>query len=63
MKRLLAIIAFAYLFLALISRAQEAMGLRTCECRPDCWCKKPGLSMFRWVFPRFHHIGDTEAVS
>jgi hypothetical protein len=57
MKKLLLVLGFAYLFLALIGRAQEAMGMRTCECYPDCWCKRPGLSVFRWVFPRFHHIG------
>jgi len=33
-----------------------AAGLITCECYPDCWCRKPGrLSLFRWVFPQFHH--------
>jgi hypothetical protein len=25
-----------------------------CDCYADCWCKKPGLSIFRWVFPRYH---------
>ena len=33
----------------------------TCSCYPDCWCKKPGLSLFRWVFPRFHHNPGIEA--
>jgi len=23
----------------------------TCGCRPDCWCKKPVLSTFRWAIP------------
>lgn len=27
----------------------------TRECYPDCWCKKPGLSLFRWVDPSGHH--------
>ncbi|MDQ3645496.1 MAG: hypothetical protein M3345_01010 [Actinomycetota bacterium] len=27
-----------------------------CECRPDCWCKRPGLRHFRWVFPVGHSL-------
>jgi hypothetical protein len=23
--------------------------------RNDCWCKKSGMSLFGWVFPRYHH--------
>ena len=56
MKRLVLAFAIGYLILALAARAKEAAGLLTCECYPDCWCKKPGLSLFRWVFPRFHHF-------
>ena len=55
MKRLVLSVAIGYLVLALMSRAREAAGLLTCDCYPDCWCRKPGLSLFRWVFPRFHH--------
>lgn len=33
----------------------------TCDCYPECWCKKPGLSIFRWVFPRYHHNPRLEA--
>ena len=29
--------------------------MMTCDCYHDCWCRKPGLSLFRWVFPRYHH--------
>ena len=25
-----------------------------CACDSDCWCKRPVLSLFRWVFPRYH---------
>ena len=53
-KRVVLSLALGYLVLALIGRAREAAGVSTCECYPDCWCKKPGLSVFRWVFPRFH---------
>jgi len=60
-KRLLFALAIGYVVLALINRAREAAGLLTCSCYPDCWCKKPGLSLFRWVFPRFHHNPEIEA--
>ena len=39
---------------ALIGRFVEGMGAVQCECAPDCWCRRPGLSLFRWVFPRGH---------
>lgn len=53
-KRLALALAIGYVVLALVGRGKEAAGVYTCECYPDCWCKKPGLSLFRWVFPRFH---------
>jgi hypothetical protein len=55
MRRVVLSLALGYVALAFVTRAQEAAGLRTCTCYPDCWCQKPGLSLFRWVFPRFHH--------
>jgi hypothetical protein len=54
MKRALLSLVIGYLIVALATRAQEAVGVLSCDCSPDCWCKKPGLSLFRWVFPRFH---------
>ena len=56
MRRLLAALVALYAFAALMTRLVEAMGMRTCGCAADCWCKKPGLSAFRWVFPRGHHL-------
>jgi hypothetical protein len=56
MKRLVLAIAVGYVLLALVGRAKETARIYTCECYQDCWCKKPGLSLFRWVFPRFHHL-------
>ncbi|MEO8424197.1 MAG: hypothetical protein ABI595_09860 [Actinomycetota bacterium] len=61
MKRLVMSVAIGYVILALVGRAAEAAGIRTCGCDPDCWCKKPGLSLFRWVFPRFHRNRGLEA--
>ncbi|PZS31982.1 MAG: hypothetical protein DLM58_10675 [Pseudonocardiales bacterium] len=43
-----------YLLLAAIGRFAEAIGAVRCPCAPDCWCKKPGLSTFRWVAPFGH---------
>ena len=54
MKRLLQALAIGYLVLALVTRAKEAAGAYTCACDEDCWCRRPGLSLFRWVFPRGH---------
>ena len=54
LKRSLLSLLLGYVLLGLITRAREAAGAYTCGCDPDCWCKRPGLSLFRWVFPRFH---------
>ena len=61
MKKLVLSLALGYLVLALMSRAKEAAGFMTCDCYPDCWCRRPGLSLFRWVFPRYHHNPGIEA--
>ena len=53
-KRLLGLMLGVYLGAALTSRVLERMGVYQCGCYDTCWCKKPGLSVFRWVFPRFH---------
>ena len=45
-----------YLLFAVIGRFVEGMGAVECGCAPGCWCKKPVLSTFRWVFP-FGHQG------
>jgi len=45
-----------YLLFAIIGRFVEGMGAVECGCAPNCWCKKPVLSTFRWAFP-FGHQG------
>lgn len=45
-----------YLHLALVGRFVEAIGAVRCECSSACWCHRPLLSIFRWVFP-FNHGG------
>jgi hypothetical protein len=57
MRRILLIGFGGYLTAAAISHVWERAGLSSCECRSDCWCQRPGLSLFRWVFP-FGHNGD-----
>ena len=56
MRRILLALSGLYLLAALATRLSETMGMRTCGCSDDCWCKKPGLGAFRWVFPRGHRI-------
>ncbi|MEP6658611.1 MAG: hypothetical protein ABJD24_01690 [Acidimicrobiales bacterium] len=43
-----------YVLFAIIGRFVEGMGAVECGCKPECWCKRPLLSTFRWVFP-FRH--------
>ena len=50
--------------LAVGTRAADALGIGgprlRCGCTETCWCKRPGLTVFRWVTPgRWHHIGLT----
>jgi hypothetical protein len=62
-KALLAIIGL-YIAAAVLTRAAEAKGVRRfqCGCEPDCWCKRPGPSLFRWATPpRKHHLGMSPA--
>lgn len=61
MRRIIASLVVGYLMLGLVTRSKEAAGLLTCDCYPDCRCQRPGLSLFRWVFPRFHHNLGIEA--
>ena len=53
-KRLLGRLLALYLLFAVIGRFVEGMGAVECGCHPECWCKRPVLSTFRWVFPVGH---------
>ncbi len=61
MKRLLFALLVGYAVIGAATRLMEAAGRMSCGCYSDCWCRKPGLSLFRWVFPRFHHNPGLEA--
>ncbi len=55
LKRLLVEVGAIYLLFAVIGRFVEGMGAVECGCSAECWCKRPVLSLFRWVFPYGHH--------
>jgi len=52
-------VAGLYLLFAVIGRFVEGMGAVRCGYASDCWCHRPVLSTFRWVFP-FGHLLDTD---
>ncbi|MDN5857820.1 MAG: hypothetical protein L0H84_04285 [Pseudonocardia sp.] len=56
MRRVLLGAASVYLLFAVAGRFLEGTGRLTCGCVPGCWCKKPGLRTFRWVFPAGHRF-------
>ena len=57
-KRVLVGVVGLYLLAAIATTVRETAGLgRQCGCDADCWCKRPGLRLFRWVTPkRQHHL-------
>jgi hypothetical protein len=53
LKRTVQAALIGYVVLGLLTRGLEEVGLHArCEWDPDCWCKRPSLTVFRWVFPR-----------
>lgn len=68
MRRAALVLIGAYVLIAVGNRLAEHLGAMRCGCATDCWCRKPGLSLFRWVFPWEHRSAhtaeaDTELVS
>ena len=57
-----AILAFFGVFViaAVVLRLSEVAGMRTCGCAEDCWCRQPGLDVFRWVVPVGHSSLDPD---
>lgn len=55
MKRFAFSVLAGYVLIAAGNKIAEAAGAMTCGCAEDCWCRRPGLSLFRWVFPWGHH--------
>lgn len=56
MRRVVIALGSLYLLFAVIGRFVEAMGAAKCPCAVNCWCKRPGLSTFRWVAPFGHRV-------
>jgi hypothetical protein len=55
MRRAVLALVGLYILAALVTTAAEAVGVgRQCGCPPDCWCKRPGPRLFRWVAPIKH---------
>ena len=50
----LLVLGTLYAAAAMIGHARERRGAVTCECSERRWCKRPGLSFFRWTFPLGH---------
>jgi hypothetical protein len=48
-----------YVLCALVGRfVEERLDVVRCRCSEDCWCRRPGLSTFRWVFPLGHRTAE-----
>ena len=45
---------------AVLTRIVELAGLRTCGCADDCWCRRPGLNLVRWIVPVGHRALDPD---
>jgi hypothetical protein len=54
-KRLVRRAGWLVVVFALIGRYADRMGVVQCACLPECWCKRPVLSTFRWVVPNRYH--------
>ena len=61
MRRIVTLLVVGYVSLALYYKAREAAGLLSCGLLPRLLVPEAGLSMFCWVFPRFHHNPGLEA--
>jgi hypothetical protein len=59
-SRVLKFMAVGYVVVGLIALSLERTGVYACRCEPECWCRRPGLSVFRWVFPRFPRLPSHE---
>lgn len=59
MRRAAAALLAGYLLVALGNKLVERMGGIRCACAEGCWCQRPGLSLFRWVFPWGHRAAQT----
>ncbi len=57
MRRVVLLLGTLYVVAALAGLTRERRGEVTCGCAQECWCKRPVLSLFRWVLPLGHKPG------
>ena len=57
MRRIVFSLLGLHVLAGVISSVAEINGVlvRTCGCVSDCWCKRRGKNMFRWVTPKSFH--------
>jgi hypothetical protein len=58
MRRNILRVVGLYGVVAIASRIAERVGLSSrlrCACTPECWCKRPSLTVFRWTTPKKWH--------
>jgi hypothetical protein len=53
-RKLIALAAVGVVAAGVASLALERAGAYSCPCYPECWCKRPGLNLFRWIIRRGH---------
>ena len=63
MRRIILGIVGLYVLAGIVTTVAEVTGAlgRTCGCVSDCWCKRPGLNLFRWVTPKKRHHRQSAA--
>lgn len=61
MKRAAHVLIGGYALLAAGNRVAEHFGMRRCDCADDCWCRRTGPSLFRWVFPWGHRTAHSDS--
>ena len=59
MRRAALVLVGVYLLIAAGNRVAEHFGAMRCGCAANCWCRRPALSLFRWVFPWGHRPART----
>jgi hypothetical protein len=59
LRRTIAATAIGYVVLGLATLGLERAGVYNCVCEPECWCKRRGLSILRWVLPYWHREAET----
>jgi len=56
-QQALLLLGALYVVAALTGLRKERRGGIICACADACWCKRPGLGLFRWVLPFGHQPG------